>query len=399
MLRQATHENGNRRLTVTVERIDEWVRTTDHVVNFPRVVELEGDRLLLRHSRGRHGGEQIGPAALVSDDLGATWREPPEDLDIVDLDTGKSYVNTSGGMLAYLRDGTIAYINMRTVECDWRSTQVDGAPHLVMWRQTDPTFLLRKFSKSGELLEDTPFKVTGLPWTEAAYQLFGTLLELRNGDLLTAICACVRPPQELPGLNRVGRRRYRFRIGNLIVRSSDGGRSWRFVTFLDPDEVQPTYGIADADVDEGLDEPSLALLPNGDIYLIMRTGSYSPLFHSRSTDGGETWSTPASAGWPGVRPNLRLLGNGVLVCTSGRGAYGHPQVTHVLFSLDGTGRHWETPFAFHTGPGCSYTATMEREGKLYVIFSHSDFTRERGRHGLPYQAIKCAVLNVTMSDH
>ena len=65
-----------------------------------------------------------------------------------------------------------------------------------------------------------------------------------------------------------------------------------------------------------------------------------------------------------------------------------------MLSLDGTGRHWEPPFCFHTGPGCSYTSTMQRDGKLHVIYSASDFTRDMGTHGLPKQAIRRAVLSI-----
>jgi hypothetical protein len=130
----------------------------------------------------------------------------------------------------------------------------------------------------------------------------------------------------------------------------------------------------------------------------MRSGGRSPMYQARSKDGGRTWSEPKSIGWPGVKPHLRLLSNGVLACSSGRGMYGQPQVTYAMFSLDGTGEVWEYPFAFHTGPGCSYTSNMERDGKFYVAYSHSDFTRPAGEHGLAHQAIKWVVLNLTLSS-
>ncbi len=65
-----------------------------------------------------------------------------------------------------------------------------------------------------------------------------------------------------------------------------------------------------------------------------------------------------------------------------------------MLSLNGSGEHWEYPFAFHTGPGCSYTQTMQRDGKLHVIYSHSDFTRPFGTYDLPVQAIRRAVLDI-----
>ncbi len=394
MIEQATYNDGSRRATVRVERIDTWVSTTDHVVNFPRVVELEGDRLLLRYSRGHHGGD-IGPTELVSDDLGASWHEPPQDLEIAQLDTGVFRPNSSMGVIGYLRDGTIAYINALTEAAkDWRGTRLDGGPHPVKFRETDPAFRLRRFTKSGALIDEHSFKLAGIPFPEASYQTYGRILELDNGDWLASFCAEKNAPTETPEVTPSGRPRYNFRFGNLIVRSSDAGATWRVVTFIDPDELKPVYALDDREVEEGLDEPCLAQLANGDIYLIMRSGSHSPMYACRSSDGGETWGDLESVGWPAVRPDLQLLPNGVLACASGRGFFGHPQITHVMLSLDGTGRRWEYPFAFHTGPGCSYTQTMQRDGKLHVIYSDSDFTRELGFHGLPAQTIKRAVIGV-----
>ena len=148
---------------------------------------------------------------------------------------------------------------------------------------------------------------------------------------------------------------WKYLFGVFIVRSGDGGRTWDYVTQFDPNEVKPVYGISDRPVDEGFDEAHMTKLPNGDILCVMRTGSYSPLWQTRSRDGGRTWDTPESMGWPGAKPQLQVLPNGVLACASGRGSYGHPQVTHVMISIDGTGHQWEAPFNFHTGPGCSYT--------------------------------------------
>ena len=152
--------------------------------------------------------------------------------------------------------------------------------------------------------------------------------------------------------------------------------------------------MSDRPVDEGLTEADLVVASNGDILCVNRTGSYSPMWQTRSTDGGHTWGTPEPLGWQGVKPRLEVLPNGVLACAAGRGGYGHPQVTHVMLSLDGTGNHWEAPFYFHTGPGCSYTTTMQRDGKLHVIYSDSDFTRDMGTHGLPVQRIRRAVIDI-----
>ena len=68
-----------------------------------------------------------------------------------------------------------------------------------------------------------------------------------------------------------------------------------------------------------------------------------------------------------------------------------------MFSIDGTGEEWEYPLSFHTGPGCSYTSNMEREGKLYVAYSHSSFTKPSGAFDLPYHSIKWVVIDAALS--
>ena len=37
---------------------------------------------------------------------------------------------------------------------------------------------------------------------------------------------------------------------------------------------------------------------------------------------------------------------------------------------------------------------MQRDGALHVVYSASDFTRDKGTHGLPKQAIRRAVLAI-----
>ena len=68
-----------------------------------------------------------------------------------------------------------------------------------------------------------------------------------------------------------------------------------------------------------------------------------------------------------------------------------------MFSIDGTGEHWEYPLAFHTGPGCSYTSNLERGGKLYVAYSHSSFTKGSGSYDFNKHMIKWAVIDVQLT--
>ena len=365
MLNKATYTSDGRTLKVSVERTDVLLKS-ESTLNFPRIVEMEGDRLVLPYGSGRHGGTETRPVS-VSDDMGKTWTDAPAGFPMADN------MQTSG-ILGYLRDGTIAYIDVFPVNAKW--SPGDGPYHDVA-AVKDPIFRLRKFSKQRDLLADSTFEVHGIPWDSASYELYGTLLEMENGDLLTAFHGNLAKPAETSSASSI-----------FIGRSTDGGKTF---------DHEWTFSHRGLQVDEGLSESDLEVLANGDILCIMRSGSHSPMYQARSSDGGRTWSEPASIGWPGVKPHLRLLSNGVLACSSGRGVYGHPQVTYAMFSLDGTGEDWEYPMAFHTGPGCSYTSNMERDGKLYVVYSHSSFTKPSGTYGLPYHAIKWAVLDVSLS--
>ena len=396
MISRAIYVQGSRKLTIELERIDTWLTDSTSVINFPGLVELDGDRLYMTYHRARHGvleGEPL--VSVVSENIGKTWKEVPLDFPLLDRHpaTGKNFVDFGSGILGRLSDGTICRIDTQAVDNEKLAVDQSNKDYLLV-EQT--RFRWRSWTSNGDHIETYVFEVEGVPWGPCFYENYSRLIELDNGDLITALEVHVGEPRTDGPTTSNGKETVKYRFSTSIIRSSDGGRTWRFVTAFHPWDVNPVYGKADREADDGLCEPDLAVLPNGDLLCMMRTGSYSPMFQARSTDGGTTWSMPQTTGWQGVKPRLEVLPNGVLACAAGRGQYGHPQVTHVMLSLDGTGEYWEYPFAFHTGPGCSYTSTMQRNGQLHVIYSHSDFTQEFGANSLPTQAIKCAVLDVKL---
>ena len=401
MLTTATYARGGRRATISVERIDTFLEYTDTIVNFPGIVVLDGDRLVLSANHARHGDFEGEPLrTFLSEDGGAAWT--PLGLDSPFLDahplTGENYLTFAGGNHGYMRDGTITHIDVHQADLEHRAwSRREGPMHAIM-QTPDPTFRWRRWSGAGEPLENRLITLQNTPWETGSYENYARILELGDGELLTAMGVLAGAPPRLPGVDRRGRPHYNMRFSVGIVRSHDNGKTWEVTAAFHPWEHEQVYGPHDRLVDEGFDEADLEIATNGDLVLIMRSGSYSPIFQTRSTDGGETWTEPENMGWPAVKPRLHLLSNGVLAAISGRGGYGHPQVTHVALSLDGTGHHWETPFPFHTGPGCSYTTTFVQDGQLHVVFSHSDFTREMGTNQLPSQRIRRAVINVEVED-
>jgi len=398
MIRDATYERNGRTASINVDRIDTWLDLTNSVINFPGLVELDGNRMFLTYHLGRHGGHEP-LQTVVSDDAGSTWHEAPTDHPLIDRHpaTERNILDFSSGVLGYPKDGSIVRIDHDTVELaqSWRD-RTSGSYHEV-GQVENPTFRFRRWSKQGDVIGAHDFKVRGLPFKRASYQSYSSLIELENGNYLTALEWVDILPEDQWTIDGRGRTR-NTRIGVFIVRSTNQGETWEYVQKFDAGEVMPAYGPGDRSVDEGFDEADLAITRSGDILCVMRTGSYSPMFQSRSTDGGHTWSTPTNTGWQGVKPRLTLLPNGVLACAAGRGSYGHPQVTHVMLSLDGNGKHWEWPFAFHTRGGCSYTSRMYRDDRLHIVYSDSDFTRELGTVGLPSQQILRAVVDVRASN-
>ena len=339
MLRQTIYERNGRTASIGVERIDTWFETTDSVINFPGLVELDGDHMFLSYHHGRHGGHE--PLELaVSDDAGATWREAPDDHPLVYVhpDTGRQGIEFASGVLGYPRDDSIVHIDHDTVELAQRwKDRTSGSYHEV-GQVESPTFIWRRWSKEGDPLEKHTFKVRGLPFARASYQSYSSLLELDNGDYLTSLeWVDILPEDEWT---------------TDTPRRESATRASAFSSFVRA--IRDTTGILCTKFDAGRGQSRLrtrrprrsmrastrrtsAVTANGDILCVMRTGSYSPMFQSRSSDGGHTWSTPVNTGWQAVKPRLTLLPSGVLACASGRGAYGHPQITHVMLS---PGRQW-----------------------------------------------------------
>ena len=259
--------------------------------------------------------------AYLSEDAGETWAEAPRDFPMVTRDarTGWMTENWDSGAWGYLRDGSIARIDHNThLQHTLGHDRSQGHMH-ERFQQEDPEFRWHRYardgSKAGALDVQGPRTAAGPSVVPVLFPHSGTG---RRGHPDGA--GVGRPAVRIRAARRHASGRVRkFRFGTFIVRSSDGGRTWKYVAKFDPAEVNPVYGVHDRGVDEGLDEADLAVLPNGDILCVMRADSYAPMFQARSRDSGHTWSEPESTGWQGVKPRLEVLPNGVLACAAGRG--------------------------------------------------------------------------------
>jgi BNR repeat-like domain len=136
------------------------------------------------------------------------------------------------------------------------------------------------------------------------------------------------------GFYAVDTKKYR----QIMLKSTDEGRTWSTTTVA----VNPTLSTSGAY--QGFCEGAIERVKDGSLLIVMRTGSYQPMYTSRSIDNGATWSTPQPllAGpdkqqFVGVYPSLTLMGNGQLVLWAGRPGQS------MLTSPDGSGRTWTAP--------------------------------------------------------
>jgi hypothetical protein len=227
------------------------------------------------------------------------------------------------------------------------------------------------------------------------------ILQLANGDLIGTmygnyegdILLCDGYPPEL------NQRKYR----TVVVFSTDRGHSWgKPVTVAYdrmlgrgipddhplaklglPDEtVKPTAEVP-AITQEGFREADLVQAPNGDLLCVMRSGGRNggaamlfptPLYCSRSGDGGHSWSPPAQIADRGVCPNLVTLDNGIIVCT-----YSRPG-NWLMFS-DDNGKSWKGAFQFGNSRAYNYILQVAPETvQVYHETKTAEGTLVRGTY-------------------
>jgi hypothetical protein len=117
-----------------------------------------------------------------------------------------------------------------------------------------------------------------------------------------------------------------------LVKSTDGGENWQLRSKID---WQPAFGNSS----DGPGEPSMARLPSGRLLLVFRSDATAYFWKAFSDDEGEHWSPPAvmdkQGGQWSVRPQLRVLSNGLLVLSGGR-----PGIK-LWVCADGAGESWQ----------------------------------------------------------
>lgn len=192
---------------------------------------------------------------------------------------------------------------------------------------------------------------------------WGELKELSDGSLL----AGVYPTNYIEENGQISSSSVSF------YKSNDKGNTWirtgRIPVLND--------GIMNVVGDSRFEEPTFEILRDSTLICVLRSGSYSPLYKTFSKDKGCTWSSPVPFTPNGVKPNLLLLKNGVLVLASGR-----PGI-QLRFCFKGDGVQWSQPVDMipikksnrdvNKDVSCGYVTLLEADEKSFYMV-YSDFT-------------------------
>ncbi|MBN1341258.1 MAG: exo-alpha-sialidase [Phycisphaerae bacterium] len=299
-------------------------------LNFPWIFRGPGKFLSLACSTGLHTKTERG-MRLISTDDGDTWTKPTE--------------TPVGGMGTLLPDGRAVVLS-----CWGPEPNPNGS------YPTTTLFYTDGGRKRVEAVAGT------LTWPLNMKPHFHrNILQMPDGSLIATI---------------YGRQDGHKKYTSALIRTEDGGKRWTLLSIIAHSEQVGG---------EGFCEPAMVRLTNGDLFCAMRTGG--PLYTTRSTNGGRTWSTPVVVADHGVDPDLLLMENGVLALS-----YGRPNVD-LRFSADGTGLNWSPPMTLYRGPGCSYTSLVEGANHdLLAFFSQSGFCGTPGTG--PLNMMRMARLSV-----
>jgi len=192
----------------------------------------------------------------------------------------------------------------------------------------------------------TKTKDASAPEKVPAAQPYGAIVSGPGGEWLSTVYYTTERDQRYSRL--------------VLIRSMDHGHTWNETSVIAAVQANekpwPWMG------EEGPNEAGLVRLSESRLYCIYRTGNNVYMGEAWSFDDGKTW-TPAKSTWlRGVAPHLRLMRNGLLVCTFGR-----PGVK-IMFSTD-EGKRWAGITSIFDGASTGYTDLIEVEpGKLLVVY-------------------------------
>jgi hypothetical protein len=246
-----------------------------------QLIRLQGGSLLLTGS----------DYSLRSTDRGTTWfTQPPLPGHVLQLSDGSFYLLHPGTQAA---DRPDEYIGRRIRLDSFERLDVQTLPQ---WEDT-----LVSIPEAAAMTGDDG---TDMPTPT----IFGPIVQLDDETWLAANYGNFRgDTMPMEGfLATEGQKWFKYR--SYLLASTDEGESWQYLS---------TIAYDGRTGQESFCEPDLIHFSNGELLAVMRTGRYAPLYQVRSLDGGKSWDQPESLHTLGLAPQLVLLPNGILVCSSG----------------------------------------------------------------------------------
>jgi hypothetical protein len=343
------HTDASGHLNITVGNPFTIATTPQPPANwlFPSLYKMPDNSIqLVYHSgiNGRYDNDVDGIKRLIvrSTDQGQTWSAASSPVQRYDVGGNVRNANGTTSVLAYdfyafRKSGNTAVAQM-SVSNDGGATfgpiqlaTFSGPSNVAPYALSLPT--------------PDPYASTSDQWSRNVQAfLWRNVVQLSDGTLLAG-----------------GSSRFQGSStwGAFCYRSTDYGITWGSPSIIGYDPNAPG---------EGFCEPSMSLTSTGNVLAVMRTGSYAPMMQSLSTDGGVTWQTPTPNGSSGVDPQLLLMSNGLLACSSGRPG------NRLMFSVDGTGANWTDRLNLYDDDGdvyesSGYTGLVEVEpNRLLMVY-------------------------------
>jgi len=362
---------------------------------FPDIEKLPGGTLRVSWHLGEdnvsdHG--RVRRAHAVSEDLGKTWRkveDPFTGLMIQGTPTSSpiAYQDAFGVKLA---NGDYLTGALQPSQPISEKDLPPTAKPLVKWKQSHGN-LYDLYDAKNFSAEYNEWKMRRLPfgateWVDeyATVNLPGQLRYVTAGQLIfTHLNSPYAKkldvaPDGAAWIAAYGHRRENAKVwdawGAMFLRSADHGKTWDLTGQI---PYEPTAEDKNDPAKwDGFSEPAITFFPDGSIFCVLRTCDVTavnrPLYWSRSTDQGRSWSEPLVFDRYGVWPNFVRLENGTTLL-----AFGRPG-DFIRATRDPAGLKWGRKITIldPSSPGCSNSGILpiapDTALMVYSSFQHPE---------------------------
>lgn len=289
------------------------------------------------------GGRVEGPTSAVSEDGGKTWRATTaEDVRISDvrMSNGRYFMGFLQAELV-----TVPNLSQYTPEVVGTGyTKVHFAENIPEYK---PVVYATEYDPNTG--KTSQFQVTlNWPYMPATEVAENTIYPVASTMAINNYCGCIEIDGDLyyctysrgfdSKTGTVTRRSGYLSV--YVFKSTDNARTWNYISQITFTEEYMTHSNS-----EGFNEPSMEVMPDGSVVMLMRCGDTDrPSYIVRSTDGCLTWSKPEKFDDRGVYPQIMRMDCGVTVSTYGR------KGLWIRSTSDRAGLEWTAPMEIELSP-------------------------------------------------